>query len=156
MKLKEMIAKKPITVEESTPIWQVTREMANSGCGFLPVLRSGRPVGVITGRDIATRTYGRHIESGDAPVAAVMSAPAVTVSEELDIAEALLLMRRQDLHRLIVTDSQGAVASVLSLCDLAGTIPNDSIVENLRRHAERATVRPSDDYVSTIPGLYIG
>jgi CBS domain-containing protein len=156
MKLKEMTTNQPITVDESTPIWQVTQEMANSGCGFLPVLRSGRPVGVITGRDIATRTYGRRIEAADIPVAAVMTTPAVTVSEDVDIADALMLMRRQDIHRLIVTDQSGGVASVVSLCDLAGPIPSDSIVENLRRHAERSTVRPSDDYVTTIPGLYIG
>ena len=50
--VKEVMSKKVITVEESTPIEEVARIMADNKIGGVPVLRDGRVVGLITETDL--------------------------------------------------------------------------------------------------------
>jgi len=50
--VNEVMTKKVITVEESTPIEEVARIMADNKIGGVPVVRDGRVVGLITETDL--------------------------------------------------------------------------------------------------------
>jgi len=50
--VKEVMSKNVITVEESTPIEEVARIMADNKIGGVPVVRDGRVVGLITETDL--------------------------------------------------------------------------------------------------------
>ena len=50
--VKEVMSKNVITVEESTPIEEVARIMADNKIGGVPVMRDGRVVGLITETDL--------------------------------------------------------------------------------------------------------
>ncbi len=50
--VKQVMTKKVMTVEEDTPIEEAARIMADNKIGGLPVLRSGKVVGIITETDL--------------------------------------------------------------------------------------------------------
>lgn len=52
LKVKEIMTKDVITIDESTPIEQAARVMADNKIGGLPVLRDGKVVGMITETDL--------------------------------------------------------------------------------------------------------
>ncbi|NWF63814.1 MAG: CBS domain-containing protein [Chloroflexi bacterium] len=50
--VKQVMSKKPITVDVATPIEEAARIMADKKLGGLPVMRSGKLVGIITETDL--------------------------------------------------------------------------------------------------------
>ena len=50
--VKEVMTREVITVEESTPIEEVARIMADNKIGGVPIMRNGRVVGLITETDL--------------------------------------------------------------------------------------------------------
>ena len=112
-------------------------------------------MGVVTGRDLAVRVaaHGSNLES--VPVSEIMSAPAVPADVEAEIEEALFLMRDNDIRRLVVINGEKRPVGVISLSDLVGTAPDESVAINLRRHADRCHGAELEIRFE-VPGLFLG
>ncbi|MGH7398556.1 MAG: CBS domain-containing protein, partial [Candidatus Rokuibacteriota bacterium] len=61
----------------------------------------GQPHGLVTDRDLRERVLAAG-RSADEPVAAVMTAPVVTISPEASLLDAVLDMTRLGIHHLVV------------------------------------------------------
>ena len=152
MKLKDIMTTPVVTIIAKAAVWQAAAAMEERGCGFLPVIENGVLVGVVTGRDLATRIGARRVSFESVPVSAVMTSPALGLNFEMDSEDAVILMRSQDVHRLVITEANGRVAGIVSLADLAGIAPDASITKTLQRHAERSL--PIQSY--PLHGLFLG
>jgi len=88
--------------------------------GLVPVVDAeGRPVGVLTDRDICMSALLNGARLEEVPVARSMSRNLTTVREDGSVRDALDLMREQRVRRLPVVDADGRMTGVLSLADLA-------------------------------------
>ena len=115
MKIKEIMSKPAICVDESTPIKEVINIMKNKDLGFLPVTKDDYLVGVVTDRDILLRAKGK---KNDTPIAKIMTKDnlqMVNMNDELE--EAGIIMSRHKLRRLVVTDGE-YVKGVITSKDL--------------------------------------
>lgn len=81
----------------------------------------GRPVGMITDRDVALRGFAS--ESG--MVGSVMTPVVATVAEDADSHEAVALMQAHGVRRLLVTGKDGAVRGILSIDDVIDGLSAD-------------------------------
>ncbi|GLW73414.1 hypothetical protein Kpho02_57130 [Kitasatospora phosalacinea] len=127
MRLTTLMSAPAVTVAPDAPLPEAARLMADTGVGCLPVVASdGHLLGVVTDRDLAVR---RAAPGGDPPaeVAAVMSAPAVTVDADGTVDDAYRLFRRTGVRRLPVL-RDGRPVGVLSVDDL--------LIDALRRFAD--------------------
>lgn len=110
------IAKKPvITVESGTTIEQAAKIMAERRIGFLPVVSSGRLIGVVSERDIV-----RAIASGippTAPVDEIMKRKVVTVNFNDDIEAVWSLMKELGIRHIVVVKGE-EIYGVISIRDL--------------------------------------
>lgn len=82
------------------------------------VVEEGRPIGVITAKDIfsiVTAGKGTH-----EPLSAYMVSPVVTTSWNASINEALMQVRDMHIKRAIVVDEQGRVIGVVTQSELIG------------------------------------
>ena len=81
-----------VTAEPGTPIGQVARRMADADVGAVVIVESGRPVGIVTDRDLVVEHLAKgHTE--EHPVSEAMSgggplARLVTIAPDLDLLEA--------------------------------------------------------------------
>ncbi len=92
--------------------------MAQFGVGSLVVVDEDRnPVGILTDRDVALRAVGAGLDPGATPVSQVMSAPVRSVDESTPIEEALAVMERGGVRRLVVTGEGGILAGIFALDD---------------------------------------
>lgn len=107
------------TAEPGETIAEVAQRMEKEGIGLLAVVENGRPVGVLTDRDIAL-----HQDPGD-PVADAMSTPATTIGADASLAEAIDLMVRDRMRRVLVTDAEARALGVLALDDLVRLIASE-------------------------------
>ena len=109
----------PASCSPETPIRHVAQLMIDNDCGQIPVVDSnGKPLGVVTDRDIAVRA----VAAGAAPTARVvefLSRDALVVRADDDLKAALDLMSSRQVRRLPVVDKDGRLVGVVSLGDLS-------------------------------------
>ena len=91
--------------------------MRDRNVGSVVVCDGGRPVGVITDRDLALAVVADRVEAGD-QAGPHASRPLVTGESEMDLEEAVALMIQHHIRRLPVTDGEHLVG-IVTIDDLA-------------------------------------
>src|SRR4051794_28275147 len=106
-----------VTAPPGVSVREIAQLMREHNVGSVVLVRDGRPVGFITDRDLALAVVadGRDPSGGASNHA---SAPALTAEPDIDVEEAVELMMRHGVRRLVVM-SGGALAGVVTLDDLA-------------------------------------
>jgi CBS domain-containing protein len=115
--VKELMAE-PVTVSGDATLTEAARLMRDADIGDVIVADGGRPVGVVTDRDIVVRGIAEEHAPGDTTVADVCTRDLVTVSPDDTIEQAAQLMREVAVRRLAVVEGDRLVG-VISLGDLA-------------------------------------
>ena len=100
--------------------------MASHAISAVVVGEQGRPLGMFTERD-AVRLVATGADIGNLPVSAVMSAPVQTIQAAASPVDALELMASREVRRLLVLDSQGGMAGVLTQTDLSRVVEHRAI-----------------------------
>jgi CBS domain-containing protein len=117
MKVRDVMHSPPETCGPETTLTEAARKLLVTEVGMLVVAdEEGRPVGVLTDRDLAVRGYARSL-AGESTVAEVMSHEVLIARLEDDVFEATALMAARGVRRLPVVDG-GAVRGVIALDDL--------------------------------------
>lgn len=119
MKIKDLMRRDVQALEPDATVEDAARRMADAGVGSLPVVSGGRPLGVVTDRDIVVRALAEGLKPKDTSVESVMTPEVVSIGEDDDADEAARRMAQAQVRRLLVVDSRGALVGVVSLGDLA-------------------------------------
>jgi CBS domain-containing protein len=105
-----------------TPIEQVAQLMVQHRCGEIPVVETLErkvPIGVVTDRDIVCRLVAKGKNPLDARAEDCMSEPAITVTVDDPLEDAISLMERHQIRRLPVIDKSGVCVGMLAQADIA-------------------------------------
>ena len=116
MNIRDVMTSNPRTVSPSDTIQNAACIMRDEDTGVVPVVENGRPVGVVTDRDIVVRAVA--IGELNRPVRDVVSGNVVTVGPDMSTKEAADLMREYQIRRLPVVENERLVG-IVSLGDLA-------------------------------------
>jgi CBS domain-containing protein len=71
---------------------EIAREMAECNVGSGVVVRDGKPVGIVTGRDLVLRVLDRGLDPQTTDAASIASSPLVTTSDDAEPLEAAVRM----------------------------------------------------------------
>ena len=93
--------------------------MVDHDCGEIPVVRDGRPIGVITDRDIAARAVAAGRNPLEMKASDLMSSPVITVSLATDVDECCETMEEHQIRRVPVIDEHGNCCGMVSQADIA-------------------------------------
>jgi CBS domain-containing protein len=129
MRVKDVMTTSPRSCAIGRSANEAAQIMWEQDCGSVPVLDSdGRPVGMVTDRDICMAAYFRGEPLTAIPVADVMSHEVCTCGPDADVSEAEQRMRQWRVRRLPVVNTRGSLVGMLSLSDLAqGVTKNGGI-----------------------------
>ncbi len=119
MQLKDMMTKEVKTIEPDVSARKAAEQMALLDIGVLPIVEGGKPVGMITDRDLAIRVLAKNLPGEKTPVRDVMSTDIVAVPAGHDVEATAALMQERQIRRIVVLDDEEKVAGILSLGDLA-------------------------------------
>jgi len=103
--------------DANTSVREAVTLLASRRIGALPVMAAGRVAGIFSERDVIYQLQAQGPAVLDRPVGDVMTAPAVTVSPDTDVLEALGLMTRRRIRHLPVL-AGGAMVGFVSIGDL--------------------------------------
>lgn len=143
MQVKQAMTRRPEAVDAGASVKDVALKMRKLDVGALPVMQSGRLVGMITDRDLVVRGLADGADLIEHPVKEYMSANPVFCSEDEDLEDAIRLMEKNQIRRLPVMDEQKILTGILALGDVALQAPLELSGEALRaisRHAQSGKV----------------
>ena len=86
--------------------------------GYAIVLKEGRPVGIITERDIVNRALAKDRDPSMIKVSEIMSSPLVTIDPDDDLLQASKLMQEHKVRKLVVMKGEIAYG-ILTADDIA-------------------------------------
>lgn len=124
MRAIDAARKQPATVTPERTVTEAAEEMDRCAVGALVVVEpDGRPVGIVTDRDLVVRGMARRV-SGDARVDSVMSTDLVTLPVDADLRDAFGLFETHAVRRIPLVDG-AHLAGVVTLDDLVVDLASD-------------------------------
>lgn len=111
--VKEVMSSPPITIDIEESVIRAAKVMAENKIGCVIVIdRKGKPVGIVTRRDLVEKVLAKAKDPFRTKVRDIMSSPLTYVSPNTPILEAAKLMSRKDIKHLPVIDVNGLVGVV--------------------------------------------
>ncbi|MDH5199878.1 MAG: CBS domain-containing protein [Candidatus Bathyarchaeota archaeon] len=121
------------TVRTDDSAWDAVVKMNKFRIGSVIVTNNGRPVGIITERNILERIVEPRLDPSSVKAKDIMSAPLITVDLNAAVEEAAQIMARKGIKKLPVVDG-GRIVGVVSTSDIVRTSPTQlGILEELLR-----------------------
>ena len=125
MNIRDVMTPNPRTVTPDDSIQNAARIMRDEDTGVVPVVDNGRPVGVVTDRDIVVRGVADGGEL-NRPVREVYTGAVVAATPDMSTREAAQLMSEHQVRRLPVVENDRLIG-IVSLGDLAVKDARDRI-----------------------------
>jgi CBS domain-containing protein len=131
--VKDVMSSPAGTVLESAPANKVASMMDKNEYGCIIVTtKDGKPIGIITERDLVVRVLAKNKKPDMVTAKKVMTAPVMTIEPDATISEAARRMSRLDIRRLAVMYKEKLVG-IVSSKDVLGVMPE--LLETMQEKA---------------------
>ncbi len=132
MRVSEIMTKAPVTLSPAAMADEVANIMCEKGISSVILVTNGKPVGIVTERDLVHRVLAPGKDPKRLMAADICTKPVVAVSIHCQVEDAVDTMHRNKIRRLVVIDSNDHVA---------GIITTDDIGYNLRSMSEELAMK---------------
>lgn len=123
MLVKDVMSSPAVTVEENAPANRVAVLMDKHDLGCIIVTtKDGKPVGIITERDLVLRVLTKNVKPDTLKAEEVMTSPLITTEPDATITETARRMSRLNIRRLGVV-YKGQLIGIISSKDVLGVMP---------------------------------
>lgn len=123
--LGKICTKPVVTASAQMTVDQAARAMRSKNVGALVVVNAGRPVGMLTDRDVAIEVVAKGMDPDTARVGDVMHKKPITIREDLGILDAARVFARTGVRRLPVVTKSGVLVGVITVDDLIMLLGNE-------------------------------
>ncbi|MDH5793055.1 MAG: CBS domain-containing protein [Candidatus Bathyarchaeota archaeon] len=113
----DIMVKKVITTKQEATIEDAIKLMNKYEIGCLVVVENGKPVGIITERDLLKRVLAKSKELRNMKVMEIMSEPLISVEPNTEIEEAAKLMFQKKIKKLPIVE-KGKLLGLVTLTDI--------------------------------------
>jgi len=146
MSVGEYCNREVVVVERSEPVREAVRLMRKHHVGSVVVVEkkgeSATPIGLLTDRDIVIEVLAEDVDPAKVSIGDIMSTSPVTVDESATLLEALEIMRKQGVRRLLVVNTGGLLLGMLAVDDLLELLGEQvgALVELIRTEQQHERV----------------
>lgn len=121
IRLKDLASTMVAVVEPETSALVAAQLMRRHHVGALVVVdakEKSRPVGIITDRDLVLALMAEGLDPAIFTAGDIMSVDPVRATPEMDLMDAIELMRDNGLRRLVMEDDKGRLVGIATMEDL--------------------------------------
>lgn len=132
MQVKDIMTENPACCTPDTSLQEVGQMMVEHDCGCIPVVEneeSMKPVGVVTDRDIVSRTVAEGKNPLEMTAGDSMSSPVVTTTPETSVDDCCQMMEENQVRRIPVVDKSGGCCGMVAQADIAMKVPEEKTAE---------------------------
>lgn len=123
--LGKICTKPVVTASAQMTVDEAARAMRSKNVGALVVVNAGRPVGMLTDRDVAVEVVAKGMDPDTVRVGDVMGKKPVTIREELGILDAAKVFAKTGVRRLPVVTKSGVLVGIIAVDDLIMLLGNE-------------------------------
>ncbi len=123
--LGKICTKPVVTASAQMTVDEAARAMRAKNVGALVVVNAGRPVGMLTDRDVAIEVVAKGLDPDTARVGDVMHKKPITIREDLGILDAAKVFAKTGVRRLPVVTKSGVLVGVITVDDLIMLLGNE-------------------------------
>jgi CBS domain-containing protein len=138
LKVEDVMIQNVVTVEEAVSVKKALEIMNKHEIGCLIVTKRGKPIGIVTERDMLTRVLAELRSPDKTKIAEIMSRPLIVADPQMDLEEAARLMFKMKVKKLPVV-SNGKLVGLVTLTDIARFQPQ---VMNILKKAQTMEAAP--------------
>ena len=141
MNVKDVMSADPICCTTETGLQEVAQMMVDNDCGCIPVVESEQTknlVGMITDRDIITRTVAKGKNPVDLTAADAMTKNVVTTTPDATLESCCNLMEKEQIRRIAVVDGSGGCCGIVAQADIANKADDRKTAEVVQKVSETA------------------
>ena len=118
MRCREIMTRNVRTAAADMPLKDIAAMMRDGDMGAVPVVESGKLVGIVTDRDIVVRAVADGHDH-TTPASHVMTRELFTVGPDDFVFEAIRLMGDKQVRRVPVIDLNGELKGIIAMADVA-------------------------------------
>jgi len=122
--------KKVITIDRDKNAQDAAKAMAEHEIGSLVVVSEGKPVGIVTERDLVRKVCVKDTVSSKIPLADIMSSPVIFAEPDMPIETAVQRMFNSKIRRLVILENDKLVG-IVTVSDLAKYVRTRSIIDKM-------------------------
>jgi CBS domain-containing protein len=119
----------PRTCSTFSMVLEAVLIFRDADCGAVPVLEDGKPVGVLTDRDVALALPEHETDLAGLPVSQIMTRGVVSVAPDTPLDEVIEKFGDRGVRRLLVVDPQGLLVGIIGWADIAPHAPDRQLGE---------------------------
>jgi signal-transduction protein with cAMP-binding, CBS, and nucleotidyltransferase domain len=106
-----------VDVDEESTVLEAATRMVKEGRGSVIATRAGQRVGILTERDLLRKVVARGLDPRSTKVKDVMTSPPVSIDHARSLREAIDLMNRKGVRRMLITED-GKIVGIFTLRDI--------------------------------------
>jgi CBS domain-containing protein len=123
--LAKVCTKPVVTASATTTVEEAARAMRVKNVGAVVVVNAGRPVGMLTDRDIVVEVVAQGKDPDTVPVGAVMRRKPIVIGGDQGILDAARLFAKTGVRRLPVIGKDGKLLGIISIDDVLMLLGNE-------------------------------
>lgn len=149
MLVKDVMSSPTITIDEEASVHTVAQRMEKYKVGGIIVTsKQGKPLGIITERDLIIRVLAKNSQPSKLTAKQAMTSPLITVDPDETLSEAARRMSRLDIRRLGVMYKGNLVGVITSKDILAVTPELIAIIQEQARIQGETAIEEAPEYSS--------
>ena len=115
--VKEAMRVKPLICKPDLTIREVAEQMKNRRVGSSIVVSDGKPIGIITERDILRKVVAEGKDVNNVEVKEVMTTPLIGIEPYITLEDAMRVMNKHNIRRLPVME-KGKLVGIITEKDI--------------------------------------
>ena len=137
--VKEVMTRNVCTARKDESLLNAARKMLECGVGSIIIVENGKPVGIVTERDILKKVVAKNKVPAKVSLEEIMSYPLITISPTTSLREAADIMKKRGIRRLPIVDNGGNLVGIITdndilnvaidLGEFASLLGNPGVVE---------------------------
>jgi CBS domain-containing protein len=132
MRVSDIMTKTPITLSPAARVDEVAHIMREKGISSIILVTNGKPVGIVTERDLVHRVLALGKDPKLLMAADICTKPVVAVSARARVEDAVNTMNEYKIRRLVVIDD---------LDHVIGIVTTDDVGYNLKSMSEELALK---------------
>ena len=101
-----------VSEDEEASVTKLSKEIELAGIGSIVITRLGKPVGIVTDRDIAIKVMMQDKKGSEIKAKEIMSSPLITIGPDLSLEKACEILAEKGIRQLPVVEDDELVGII--------------------------------------------